>query len=62
MKLQKVAAFFAIIALSSSFNSSEAKVRKPTPQKEIVINVVGDVHGESAIKRDALVSLKKYFA
>jgi len=30
--------------------------------KDIIINVVGDVHGESAIKRDAIPALKKYFA
>lgn len=30
--------------------------------KDIIINVVGDVHGESAIKQDAIPALKKYFA
>ena len=30
--------------------------------KDIIINVVGDVHGESAIKQDKIPALKKYFA
>lgn len=30
-------------------------------QKDVIIHVVGDIHGESAIKREALPTLKKYF-
>ena len=30
--------------------------------RDVVINVVGDVHGESAIKTDSLKSLKQYFS
>ncbi len=30
-------------------------------QRDVVIHVVGDIHGESAIKREALPALKKYF-
>lgn len=30
-------------------------------QRDVVIHIVGDVHGERAIKREALPTLKKYF-
>ena len=36
--------------------------QKKITQQDIVINVVGDVHGESAIDRKAIPALKKYFA
>ena len=38
----------------------QAKTEKST--RDVVINIVGDVHGESAIKREALLPLKKYFS
>lgn len=52
----------ALLTLSacSQPNPNVAK-RIETPQ-DVIINIVGDVHGESAIKREALLPLKKYFA
>ncbi len=47
---------FAIQPLISAPQSQALK-----KQKDVIINVVGDIHGESAIKREALPVLKKYF-
>lgn len=47
--------FTQLIFVVPATQAEQKKVR------DIVINVVGDVHGESAIKREALPSLKKYF-
>jgi poly-gamma-glutamate synthesis protein (capsule biosynthesis protein) len=41
---------------------STSSAAKQNKGNDVIINVVGDVHGESAIKREALPGLKKYFA
>ena len=42
------------------FSQSHAFAHQQS-SKDIIIHVVGDVHGEKAIKREALPTLKKYF-
>ena len=52
----------ALLTLSAcSLSTTQSSPISEKPQ-EIVINIVGDVHGESAIAQDAILSLKKYFA
>lgn len=62
MKLRTSLLLCALITLSacSSTDIKESTQEKTSP--DVVINIVGDVHGESAIKRAALLPLKKYFA
>ena len=60
MKLRVAIALSA--TLSITFISPYSFAAKKVATKDIVINVVGDIHGESAIKREAIPSLKKYFA
>lgn len=47
---------FAIVAIEPSSHAA-----KSVKSKDVVINVVGDVHGESAINRRAIPALKQYF-
>lgn len=47
---------FAIVAIEPSSYAA-----KSVKSKDVVINVVGDVHGESAINRRAIPALKQYF-
>jgi poly-gamma-glutamate capsule biosynthesis protein CapA/YwtB (metallophosphatase superfamily) len=62
MKL-RVALLVTVIASTASFFAlTSAEAEKRTSSKDITINVVGDVHGESSIKREAIPALKKYFA
>jgi poly-gamma-glutamate capsule biosynthesis protein CapA/YwtB (metallophosphatase superfamily) len=62
MKL-RVALLVTVIATTANlFALTSAEAGKRTSSKEITINVVGDIHGESAIKREAIPALKKYFA
>ena len=42
--------------------ASTSNAAKSSKSSDVIINVVGDIHGESAIKREALPGLKKYFA
>jgi len=58
----KIAIFLSIFAISSQviFGQSQAFSHQKS-SKDIIIHVVGDVHGEKAIKREALPMLKKYF-
>jgi poly-gamma-glutamate synthesis protein (capsule biosynthesis protein) len=60
MKLRVAIALCATVSIT--LVTPAAIAGKKTVTKDIVINVVGDVHGESAIKRAALLPLKKYFA
>ena len=62
MKLRTSLLLCALITLSacSSTDIKESTQEKTSP--DVVINIVGDVHGESAIKRESLAPLKKYFA
>ena len=48
----------ACAALLTLLTPNMAEAHAKAKQKDIVINVVGDVHGERAIKRDSLISLK----
>jgi poly-gamma-glutamate capsule biosynthesis protein CapA/YwtB (metallophosphatase superfamily) len=62
MKL-RVALLVTVIATTANlFALTSAEANKRTSNKEITINVVGDIHGESPIKREAIPALKKYFA
>ncbi|ASY15433.1 poly-gamma-glutamate synthesis protein (capsule biosynthesis protein) [Candidatus Planktophila sulfonica] len=54
-------ALFLPLTLSLQIISSPVEASNPQNQP-IIINVVGDVHGESAINRKAIPALKKYFA
>jgi poly-gamma-glutamate synthesis protein (capsule biosynthesis protein) len=58
----KIAIFLSIFAISSQviFGQSQALAHKKS-NRDIIIHIVGDVHGEKAIKREALPTLKKYF-
>lgn len=60
MKIRVAIALSATLSLPFALETAEA--RGTTKQRDIVINVVGDVHGERAVKRDALLSLKQYFS
>jgi poly-gamma-glutamate capsule biosynthesis protein CapA/YwtB (metallophosphatase superfamily) len=51
----------ALITLTGC-SSTKEDTRPISEPSDIIINIVGDVHGESAIKREALLPLKKYFA
>ena len=57
----RIAIVLLAIAVSPLLFDSPSYAGKKIPTKDVIINVVGDVHGESAIKRDAIPSLKKYF-
>jgi len=52
----------ALITLSACASTNTEKATPAKESSEVIINIVGDVHGESAIKREALLPLKKYFA
>ena len=54
-------ALFLPLTLSLQIISSPVEASNPQNQP-IIINVVGDVHGESAIDRKAIPALKQYFA
>lgn len=49
------------MALSLLASSTPSTADTRNLSKDIVINIVGDVHGESAIDRSAISTLKKYF-
>jgi len=62
MKLRNpivICVFITLLLLTTAGTSNAAKRSKSS---DVIINVVGDVHGESAIKREAIPALKKYFA
>ena len=61
MKLRNAILLGVIAATLNTFAFASADTTKRVSTKDIVINVVGDVHGESPIKRDAIPALKKYF-
>ncbi len=60
MKL-KIAIFLSIFAISSQLISGQSHAFAKQKKRDIVIHIVGDVHGEKAINREALPTLKKYF-
>lgn len=51
-----------LLALSACGNSEITVNSQENSAQDVVINIVGDIHGESAIKRDAIPALKKYFS
>lgn len=57
----KNAIFLLIIAISSQVIFSSTIAFAKQQERDIVLHVVGDVHGEKAIKREALPTLRKYF-
>jgi len=58
----KIAIIFSVFAISSQVIFGQSQAFAKQLKKDIVINIVGDVHGERAIDREALPALKKYFA
>jgi poly-gamma-glutamate capsule biosynthesis protein CapA/YwtB (metallophosphatase superfamily) len=62
MKLRNPLVICVALTLLLFTTTSSSGAAKQRRSSDIIINVVGDVHGESAIKRDAIPSLKKYFA
>ena len=61
MKFRIAIVIFAI-ALSPLLFDSPSYAGKKIPTKDVIINVVGDVHGEAAIRRETIPALKKYLA
>jgi poly-gamma-glutamate synthesis protein (capsule biosynthesis protein) len=58
----KVASALVTVAITLVLVPIPALAETTNASRTIVINFVGDVHGESAIKRESLASLKKYFS
>lgn len=61
MKLRISLLLCALITLSACSSRDVEKSIHEKTSSDVVINIVGDVHGESAIKRESLATLKKYF-
>ena len=59
MKLRAHILISVITTLSLLASTSPSNAARKS--RDVIINVVGDVHGESAIKKEAIPSLKKYF-
>jgi poly-gamma-glutamate capsule biosynthesis protein CapA/YwtB (metallophosphatase superfamily) len=57
----KIALVITTIAITTSLLSNPSFAATKSKSSNIVINFVGDVHGESAVNRASLSSLKKYF-
>jgi len=62
MKLRNPIVICVAISLLLLTTMSTSSAAKQNKGNDVIINVVGDVHGESAIKREAIPALKKYFA
>lgn len=52
----------ALVTLSACASIKSEKVIPETKSSDVIINIVGDVHGESAVDQKAILSLKRYFA
>jgi poly-gamma-glutamate synthesis protein (capsule biosynthesis protein) len=61
MKMRISLLLCALITLSACSSRDVEKSIHEKTTSDVVINIVGDVHGESAIKRESLAPLKKYF-
>jgi poly-gamma-glutamate synthesis protein (capsule biosynthesis protein) len=59
MKLRDHILISVITTLSLLASTSPSSAARKS--RDVIINVVGDIHGESAIKKEAIPSLKKYF-
>lgn len=62
MKLRNPIVICVAITLLLLATAGTSNAAKRSKSSDIIINVVGDIHGESAIKREAIPGLKKYFA
>lgn len=51
----------ALLTLTACTSTFSAKTSSEKISKDVIINIVGDVHGESAINRGAITELKKFF-
>ena len=60
MKLRAHILISVITTLSLIASTSPSNAARKS--RDVIINVVGDVHGESAIKKESIPPLKKYFA
>jgi poly-gamma-glutamate synthesis protein (capsule biosynthesis protein) len=60
MKLRAQILICVITTVSLFASTSPSSAAKKS--RDVIINLVGDVHGESAIKREAIPSIKKYLA
>ena len=52
----------ALITLSACTSTKIEKATPETQSSDVIINIVGDVHGESAVDQKAILGLKRYFA
>ena len=52
----------ALVTLSACASTKSEKVTPETKSSDVIINIGGDVHGESAVDQKAILSLKRYFA
>ena len=62
MKLRNPIVICVAITLLLISTAGTSNAAKRSKSSDVIINVVGDIHGESAIKREAIPGLKKYFA
>ena len=51
----------ALLTLTACGSTSTKQAAQEQSPGDVVINIVGDVHGEREIKRDSMLTLKKYF-
>ena len=51
-----------LITLSACTSTKTEKATPVAESSDVIINIVGDVHGESAIDEKAILGLKRYFA
>ena len=61
MKTRIALLLCALLTLNACGGTSPKHRVQEKTSGDVVINIVGDVHGEKAIKREALLPLKKYF-
>lgn len=62
MRLPIALVLAVLVSLTACTSPESSESTQKNPGADVIINIVGDVHGESAIKRAALLPLKKYFA
>ena len=62
MKSRVALLLCALVTLSACASIKSEKVTPETKSSDVIINIVGDVHGESAVDQKAILSLKRYFA
>jgi poly-gamma-glutamate capsule biosynthesis protein CapA/YwtB (metallophosphatase superfamily) len=62
MKNRIVLLLCTLLMLSACASTKTTEAKPTQEHKNVIINLVGDIHGEAAIKREAITELKKYFA